>query len=236
MRHLIDCFANATLLDTLDRSPIHIALEKQHHDIVEMLKQSSHGPLIHYHPHSRGMYSGPAVEQEVFMRQPPRPLTRPVPSGRKAKHLTQPAKMGTLHNPIDSTPDPMHYSRHQQAAEYLAAQTSQPMDQTYVHPVSSGLSGVPLETIQTSETGSMYMDPTPRSTTSSSLRQLVAGPLGTSYEEIGAPHASSAVSLPSSQPHTSGYADNTVVTTSYEQPLHREAIAVTDRSVSFFVL
>ena len=44
-KHLLDVFANATLLDNLDRSPMTIAYERQHHFIMEMLK--SHGPY-HY--------------------------------------------------------------------------------------------------------------------------------------------------------------------------------------------
>ena len=46
VRHLLDCYANATLVDSLDRSPLQIAYEKRHIDIVEMLQQSSQGPLV----------------------------------------------------------------------------------------------------------------------------------------------------------------------------------------------
>ena len=45
MHHLLDCFANATLLDNLDRSPFSIAFEKQHLEIVELLRHSSQGTL-----------------------------------------------------------------------------------------------------------------------------------------------------------------------------------------------
>ena len=46
MHHLLDCFANATLLDNLDRSPFSIAFEKQHLEIVELLRHSSQGTAL----------------------------------------------------------------------------------------------------------------------------------------------------------------------------------------------
>lgn len=45
VHHLLDCFANATLLDNLDRSPLQIACEKQQMEIVNLFQQSSQGPL-----------------------------------------------------------------------------------------------------------------------------------------------------------------------------------------------
>lgn len=45
VKHLIDCFANVTLLDNLEQSPMQIAMQKQYVDIVELLRSSSHGPL-----------------------------------------------------------------------------------------------------------------------------------------------------------------------------------------------
>ena len=36
---LFECFANNTLMDMLDKSPMQIAYERQHGDIVELLKQ-----------------------------------------------------------------------------------------------------------------------------------------------------------------------------------------------------
>ena len=38
---LFECYANATLLDSLDRSPLQVAFEKQHTDIVELLHQAN---------------------------------------------------------------------------------------------------------------------------------------------------------------------------------------------------
>lgn len=45
VKHLIDCFANVTLLDNLEQSPMQVAVQKQYIDIVELLRASSHGPL-----------------------------------------------------------------------------------------------------------------------------------------------------------------------------------------------
>ena len=45
VKHLIDCFANVTLLDNLEQSPMQIAMQKQYGDIVELLRTSPHGPL-----------------------------------------------------------------------------------------------------------------------------------------------------------------------------------------------
>lgn len=45
VRHLLDCYANATLVDSLERSPLQIAYEKQNLDVIEMLQQSNQGPL-----------------------------------------------------------------------------------------------------------------------------------------------------------------------------------------------
>lgn len=45
VRHLLDCYANATLVDSLERSPLQIAYEKQNFDVMEMLQQSNQGPL-----------------------------------------------------------------------------------------------------------------------------------------------------------------------------------------------
>lgn len=45
VKHLIDCFANVTLLDNLEQSPLQIAMQKQYGDIILLLRTSSHGPL-----------------------------------------------------------------------------------------------------------------------------------------------------------------------------------------------
>ena len=45
VKHLLDCFANATLMDSLEQSPIQIAYQKQHLDIVEMLRATTQGPF-----------------------------------------------------------------------------------------------------------------------------------------------------------------------------------------------
>ncbi len=45
VRHLLDCYANATLVDSLERSPYQIAMEKQNIDVIQMLQQSNQGPL-----------------------------------------------------------------------------------------------------------------------------------------------------------------------------------------------
>lgn len=51
VKHLLDCFANVTLLDNLERSPLQMAGLKQNVDIVELLQASSHGPL-YMRPHN----------------------------------------------------------------------------------------------------------------------------------------------------------------------------------------
>ena len=38
---LFECFANNTLMDMLDKSPLQIAYERQHADVVELLKQAN---------------------------------------------------------------------------------------------------------------------------------------------------------------------------------------------------
>lgn len=88
VKHLLDCFANATLLDSLDRSPLQIAYERQHLDVVELLRSSAHGPFhypSHYpaqphhiapqfsvpHPHGIVYPGGESVECETSLMQPP---------------------------------------------------------------------------------------------------------------------------------------------------------------------
>ncbi len=54
VKHLLDCFANVTLLDHLDQSPIQIAMQKQYSDIVDLLRSNAHGPM----PYVRQMAPG----------------------------------------------------------------------------------------------------------------------------------------------------------------------------------
>ena len=56
VKHLLDCFANVTLLDHLDQSPVQISMQKQYTDIVELLRASAHGPM----PYMRQMPPGSA--------------------------------------------------------------------------------------------------------------------------------------------------------------------------------
>ena len=79
VKHLLDCFANATLLDNLDRSPMDIAAKKMHTDIIDMLRSTSHG---FYHPgHSRTqMVSYMQDPTAVHPMYHPHQLTRPVKS------------------------------------------------------------------------------------------------------------------------------------------------------------
>ena len=144
VKHLLDCFANVTLLDNLDRSPIQIAYEKQHHDIVELLKTSAHGPLVHYPLTSRvhtrmPMYShGPGMpitgDQEVFVMQ--RPLSSLVRSKRQAK---QPQERSAVTEPGVPYPYPTdirghqfhQQQRHELAAGYLGTHATQPTHQTF---------------------------------------------------------------------------------------------------------
>lgn len=87
VRHLLDCFANTTLLDNLDRSPMQIAKDKLHHDIVEMLKQSTHGPYSQFSVmHAQKGYQ-PYVQELHF--PPPRnhQVVAPPPSSTMAAHM-----------------------------------------------------------------------------------------------------------------------------------------------------
>lgn len=87
VRHLLDCFANTTLLDNLDRSPLQIAKEKLHHDIIEMLKQATHGPYSQFTVmHAQKGYQ-PYVQELHF--PPPRThqMVVPPPSTTMAVHM-----------------------------------------------------------------------------------------------------------------------------------------------------
>ena len=46
VKYLLENYANATLLDSLDKSPLQIAFERQHADIVEMLHQANQTPNL----------------------------------------------------------------------------------------------------------------------------------------------------------------------------------------------
>ncbi len=83
-RHLIDCFANVTLYDNLDQSPLQIAKEKQCHEIVELLMASTHVPYTMHPPH------GPAYTEMVPFPPPPtqHPLVMPSTSKKKKSKLT----------------------------------------------------------------------------------------------------------------------------------------------------
>ena len=72
VKHLLDVFANTTLLDNLDRSPMAIAFERQHHHIMEMLKTS--GPYYQLpangrHPHAVPHHIQMVHHQEMALRQ-----------------------------------------------------------------------------------------------------------------------------------------------------------------------
>ena len=89
VKHLIDCFANATLLDNLDQSPVHIAMQKQHLDIVALLQ--TQGP-ISYPPRVNLPYRPPAgahLDQEQLYQQyqaTSRPLIKPFKSKSRQDH------------------------------------------------------------------------------------------------------------------------------------------------------
>ena len=87
VKHLIDCFANATLLDNLDQSPILIATQKQHHDIAALLQ--TQGP-ISYPPRVNIPYRPPGshLEQEAVYSYPvpSRPLIKPFKSKSRQEH------------------------------------------------------------------------------------------------------------------------------------------------------
>ena len=68
VKHLLDVFANATLLDNLDRSPMHIAFERQHMAIVEMLK--SHGPYHYQLPPNTRMPVGHSARLQMPLHHP----------------------------------------------------------------------------------------------------------------------------------------------------------------------
>ena len=78
VKHLIDCFANVTLLDNLEQSPMQIAMQKQYVDIVELLRASSHGPL-YMRPHSAFM-----SDVSAYSTPGHTPLVTP-PSSKKRK-------------------------------------------------------------------------------------------------------------------------------------------------------
>ena len=87
VKHLIDCFANATLLDNLDQSPVQIAMQKQHLDIVALLQ--TQGP-ISYPPRVNIPYRPPGshLEQEAMYPYPAtsRPLIKPFKSKSRQEH------------------------------------------------------------------------------------------------------------------------------------------------------
>ena len=98
-KHLLDCFANATLFDNLDQSPMQIAMKNQYSDIVELLRASSHGPMPPY----RLMPAGPGYPMSAEMAsypasQPPQQqlLVTP-PTSNKRKKSKLPASNGQLH-------------------------------------------------------------------------------------------------------------------------------------------
>lgn len=142
VKHLLDCFANVTLLDTLDRSPLLIAHEKQHLDIVEMLKTSAHGPILHYPLPSRTqsrmpVYShapGMPGDQEAYVMH--RPVSGLVRSKRQAKSAQEhPTITETVFSSYPSHLSGDHVHRQQQqhelAAGYLGPHMSQPVHQTF---------------------------------------------------------------------------------------------------------
>ena len=88
MKHLIDCFANATLLDNLDQSPVQIAMQKQHLDIVALLQ--TQGP-ISYPPRVNIPYRPPGNhmdQEQLFQQYHPtsRPLIKPFKSKSRQDH------------------------------------------------------------------------------------------------------------------------------------------------------
>ncbi len=68
VRHLLDCYANATLVDSLERSPLHIAYEKQNIDVIDMLQQSTQGPLGGPSPPMYPMKPHHSVTNQMFGR------------------------------------------------------------------------------------------------------------------------------------------------------------------------
>lgn len=81
VKHLIDCFANVTLLDNLEQSPMQIAMQKQYGDIVELLRTSAHGPL-YMRPPNGFMSEVPAYPSAGHTHQL---VTPPTSKKRKSK-------------------------------------------------------------------------------------------------------------------------------------------------------
>ena len=85
VKHLIDCFANVTLFDNLDQSPLQIAMEKQYGDIVDLLRASAHGPLPYMHRMPANTAAGYSLSTEMSpYPQPPQQLVTP-PTSKKKK-------------------------------------------------------------------------------------------------------------------------------------------------------
>ena len=113
MKHLLDCFANATLMDSLEQSPIQIAYQKQHLDIVEMLRATTQGPFpVHSQappmrgiPNMSGGYSvPPQYPEDMGQGQYPHQLVHPKKSSKLGKRHTRTESIdsmgpGTSHTP-----------------------------------------------------------------------------------------------------------------------------------------
>ena len=100
MRHLLDCFANTTLLDNLDRSPLQIAKDRLHHDIMEMLKQATHGPYSQFSVmHTQKGYQ-PYVQELHFPPHRNHQMVAPPPSTTMAVHMDT----GDLHRHLAGDP------------------------------------------------------------------------------------------------------------------------------------
>ncbi len=85
VKHLLDCFANVTLLDSLEQSPMQIAMQKQHADIVEMLRTSAHGPLYMRPP---GPHNSFLPEPSTYSPAHHPLVTPPISKKKKSKSAT----------------------------------------------------------------------------------------------------------------------------------------------------
>ena len=65
---LFECFANNTLMDMLDKSPMQIAYERQHGDIVELLKQVNQATGPPPPPPPPSMYNH-KVQKKIAQKQ-----------------------------------------------------------------------------------------------------------------------------------------------------------------------
>jgi len=107
VKHLLDCFANVTLLDHLDQSPLQVAMLKQYSDIVDLLRANTHGPV----PYMRQM---PAQGTFSYNGYPPtsqQQVGGTTPTNTKAKKKrTRPSSPTSYPISTTSPPDPFNHT------------------------------------------------------------------------------------------------------------------------------